>query len=172
MRFGASFEELAAFPGISEHTATLIKLCNDLVDWRENMLLEESLDGSSTEDVAAYFSKLMRNRDKECAIAIFLDGRKQKIGNAVVLSEGSLEEVEISSEKILDELTKRHASYFILAHNHPDGSLSPSFADKDTTARLIRTFSDVKKPLLEHYLITHTGVLCLLKYFQDNLMLQ
>ena len=43
------------------------------------------------------------------------------------------------------------ASYFVLAHNHPDGETKPSKSDLETTRMLRSVFSKLQMPLAEHF---------------------
>ena len=158
--------------GISAHSTTLLKLVWELGEWRAQQKMKKDLNGLDQEAAGNFFVEWFSGQQEENLIAIFLDASGRKIGGVVELAKGSLQHVAIPTVRIMEELTLRHASSFLLAHNHPDGTLVPSRADTEATEKLYRVFSVLGTPLKEHYLIAGDRYLPLITYLQDNLRLQ
>lgn len=170
--FSADFEALLAVKGISEHSATLIQLAWALGDWRDNALFARDISASDTNAVTTLLHDWFAKKETEHIVVLFLDGQGRKLGNLFVLANGSLETTRLSRRDLVTEMTKRGADSFILAHNHPNGNLKPSYADIDVTKQLYMTFGNLERPLREHYIITDDGELPLVAYLQDQLHLQ
>jgi DNA repair protein RadC len=51
---------------------------------------------------------------------------------------------------------QKRASKLIMVHNHPGGTLSPSFEDKDITDRMYQVGQFLDLPVIDHLIITET----------------
>jgi len=59
--------------------------------------------------------------------------KKYKLINAVLISEGTLDEVSAYPREIMSAVIKNNAAKIILAHNHPGGTFKPSKGDFEVT---------------------------------------
>lgn len=168
----ADYASLLECSGISEHSATLIKLVRQLEEWNNRKKLNVELNCADSDAVGRYFVEWFRGKQKESLVAIFVDAGGFKIGDAVELIQGSLDHVMVPNDRIIEEIGIRHASAFILAHNHPNRIPYASKTDLDVTKHLYRIFTDLGKPLKEHYLIAEDRFYPLVTYLQDHLRLQ
>jgi DNA repair protein RadC len=56
-------------------------------------------------------------------------------------------------------LLNANASSFVLAHNHPTGTLKPSDADIEITRNLVKGGNILEIKLLDHLIVSDTGYL-------------
>ncbi|MBR5539439.1 MAG: hypothetical protein IKU61_06025 [Clostridia bacterium] len=149
--FEASVEELCTVEGISEHTATLIKLVPAV--W-QNVAGE-------TSSKAAYpslnkLAKLMIERYEgvtvEITYLVLLDAGYHII-EIVKLEEGSVNHVRFDIRKVVEHVLRTNASMILLAHNHPGGSAIPSTADVVSTEAAAQTLATLNIDFLEHIVI-------------------
>lgn len=73
-------------------------------------------------------------------------------------SSGSASAVVIDIKLILAAAVKLNACCMIIAHNHPSGNLTSSFADRMVTVKLMQACKYFDIELLDHLIITpHDG---------------
>jgi len=73
----------------------------------------------------------------EKALLIYLDRRNRIIGSEI-LCQGSESFVAVSVREIILAVRNRDAAYFIIAHNHPGGSVQPSKGDRALVTSLMK----------------------------------
>jgi len=83
---------------------------------------------------------------------ICLDAHRRLIYPSLV-AEGSLTDISVYPRKIVEEVLKHHASYAILAHNHPSGMVKPSQNDLDATFVINRALAPLDVTLLDHIVV-------------------
>lgn len=149
--FSASVEELCTVDGVSEHTATLIKLIPAL--WR-NVAGEVRKD--ERYDSLHKLGKLMVQRFSGLTvenILLVLMDNSWHIIEIVNLGEGSVNQVSMDTRKLVEHAIRTNASMALLAHNHPNGTPIPSPEDMVTTKVVASTFRTIRVEFLEHLLI-------------------
>lgn len=118
--------------------------------------LKERLHGKrylhSSKEVEEYLIHTMRSLKKEVLTVIFLDSSHAIIDSEVV-AEGTLNVNTIYPREIIKKVLEYHAAAFILAHNHPSGSLKPSSQDIRLTKILFLLSSSMQMTLLDHIIV-------------------
>ncbi len=149
--FSASREDLCAVDGVSEHTATLLKLVPSI--WR---MAAGEVDTGMRYDSLNKLAKLLLNRYSgltvETATLVLLDGSWHII-EIIKLGEGSVNQVRMDTRKLVEHALRTNASMALLAHNHPSGTLVPSPEDLNTTKEVEQVFRSIHVEFLEHLLI-------------------
>jgi DNA repair protein RadC len=101
---------------------------------------------------------LLRGVDqRERAHVLFLDANRRYLGE-IAIGVGGVASLVLEPRKILDAGFGLGARGMILAHNHPSGDCRPSRADVAATWRLAWLGRMVDLLLLDHFIITATGV--------------
>ena len=70
------------------------------------------------------------------------------------LTEGSQSEVSVNMEQLAQVLFRYSGANFILVHNHPGGSPTPSEEDIILTQKIYSVTSPLNKFLIEHLIIS------------------
>lgn len=94
--------------------------------------------------------------DKECMIVLALDSAN-KIINKHEISKGTINRSIVSARDIMKVCIMDSAVSFILVHNHPAGSLTPSSEDKTVTSTLKQAGEILGIPMLDHVIVAKTG---------------
>jgi len=138
----ADITALCAFPGISAHTAILIKLIKDM----GALYLKESAKGktqiSCTAELLNYCKTMLGGLKDEQFCVIYLDAQNQLI-DMETLQEGIVNQAVVYPRQVLENALKQKASAMILVHNHPSGHVKPSDAD----IRLTKTIQESARML-------------------------
>lgn len=96
--------------------------------------------------------------DKENFVSLFVDKNKRLICYEVV-SSGTVDRTAVYPREIAELALRRKATYVIIAHNHPSGSLIPSEEDISMTARIAKALETLDIKLLDHIIVTDTSFL-------------
>lgn len=155
--FDAPYDDLLTVPGISEHSATLIKLI-PAISRRYAMEKNSKVTKlSSIEDIGKYLVARYLGVTEETVLLLLLDNKFGLI-DCVKVHEGSVNSSAITMRKLIETA----ASMVVLAHNHPSGVALPSSDDLFTTQQVKRAFDLVEIGMLAHIIVagdTFTNIL-------------
>ena len=159
--FDAPYDDLLTVPGISEHSATLIKLI-PAISRRYAMEKNSKVTKlSSIEDIGKYLVARYLGVTEETVLLLLLDNKFGLI-DCVKVHEGSVNSSAITMRKLIETALFKRASMVVLAHNHPSGVALPSSDDLFTTQQVKRAFDLVEIGMLAHIIVagdTFTNIL-------------
>ena len=150
--FDAPLEELMAVKGVSENTATLIKLVPQMA--RQYMISKASFEDIlvTTEKAGAFLVPFFVGERDETVYMVCMDAKK-KVLSCKRLFTGSPNISLLSVRKIVENALTYNATYVIIAHNHPSGIALPSREDIDTTIRIREALAGVDVELVDHIIV-------------------
>jgi len=151
-----SVKELMKIKGIGEAKAITITAALELGRRRQaTASLEKSVVGSSN-DIAAYLRTALKDYRHEIFAVIFLN-RANKINHFEIVSAGGITGTVADPRVILKKALEENAVSIILCHNHPSGSLKPSRADEELTAKIKEAakYFDIK--VIDHIIVSEDG---------------
>ena len=148
----APLEALKKVPGISDHSASLLRLVTELarfyqVDSAQRTEVLTSLDACGRYLVPRFFG-----RKVETVFLLCLDA-KCKVLCCREIGEGSVNAASISVRKVVEAALSANATSVMLAHNHPSGVALPSADDVQTTRRIAAALSAVEVKLIDHIVV-------------------
>ena len=148
----APLEALKKVPGISNHSASLLRLVTELarfyqVDSAQRTEVLTSLDACGRYLVPRFFG-----RKVETVFLLCLDA-KCKVLCCREIGEGSVNAASISVRKVVEAALSANATSVVLAHNHPSGVALPSADDVQTTRRIAAALSAVEVKLIDHIVV-------------------
>ncbi|MDL2232793.1 hypothetical protein LJC63_04340 [Ruminococcaceae bacterium OttesenSCG-928-L11] len=155
--FDASYELLCEVEGVSEETATYIKLISSVI--RTYMEDVSSRDNMINDIEAAknYMMSKFLGETVECLYFAGL-GNNGRVLFCKKLSEGTPETVGVAPATVVKAALRADAAKAILAHNHPYGICNPSSADVRTTSLLFDELRRVDVELVDHIIVAPDGV--------------
>jgi DNA repair protein RadC len=148
----ADVKELKEISGISDHTATFLKLMKDIVILYLEKGLEKKDLLSSPAVVYDYLRTSLKGSVDEEFKMVFLDSKNQLI-NVETLKAGTVNRSVVYPRKIVERALYNHAVGVIVAHNHPSGALQPSQEDRDITKAIREALKTVDIALLDHIIV-------------------
>ncbi len=150
--FEASPEALREIKGIGPMNVFGIKLIKAVADrYLEKRVVARDPVNNSRE-LFDYLYGTMRDRNRECFKALFLDAKNRIIG-AKTLFEGTLTASSVYPREVVRAALDQHAAALIFAHNHPSGDPSPSAEDIAVTRQLIEACRVMGITVHEHLVI-------------------
>ena len=151
-----SIKDFMKIKGIGQAKAITITASLELGRRRQARLSLEKTAISSSADIAQYLRAILKDYRHEVFMVIFLN-RANKITHFEVISEGGISGTIADPRIILKRALEENAVSIILSHNHPSGSLRPSYADEDLTHKVgeAARFFDIK--ILDHIIVSEEG---------------
>lgn len=150
--FAADAHELKKSLGISEHTAVLFKLIPQLSQkymvskWKGRPVMD-NLHSAGTYCVSLYQGVVY-----ETFTVLCLDAAKRLISSDII-SEGTVDEAHVYPRKVVEIAIRFQANAIILVHNHPGGTMMPSFSDVEITKRIHGILRAIGIALSDHIIV-------------------
>lgn len=151
--FSASTERLGKIKGIGPSTSALIKLIFTL---RKRMDIERfSLKNLKTDrigNVGNYLIEYYKDKGQEEFCLMLLDNGLRMI-DFISLSTGSVNSACIDVRALAKTALDKDASYVIISHNHPNGTLNQSNEDRAVTIQVQAALHAIGIILLDHIIV-------------------
>lgn len=150
----SSPEKIADVCHISKNTAILISLVGEINNrivfekWNQKVVL------SNTNVAGEYAISLMNNEQREKLYVICLNSTLSVI-KPVCISKGVVDSATVDVRQVVEVALKYDATSIILVHNHPGGSLKPSFSDIKFTNECINALSSIKIDINDHIIVSN-----------------
>jgi DNA repair protein RadC len=117
---------------------------------REEMEAGDALNSPGV--VRNYLQLLLRGRQQEVFMAIFLDAQ-HRVSAAEELFSGTLTQTSVYPREVVKRALHHNAAAVIFAHNHPSGVAEPSQSDQALTDALKQSLSLVDVRVLDHFIV-------------------
>jgi len=144
--------ELQEVPGIGPINMLGIKLIKAVSD----RFLAKKVIGksaiSNSRDLYTYLNGAIRDKTRECFMAIFLDS-KNRVLAMDTLFEGTLTASGVYPREVIRAALQHRAAALIFAHNHPSGEPRPSAEDVAVTRQLVFAGRVMGMTVHEHLII-------------------
>lgn len=150
--FDADLEDLKDVEGINESSAILLKMIPYLA--REYISSDsKKIYLNNYKAVYAYFKKQFFGEKKEKIRIVCLDNKLRLVAGKVI-AEGSPGGVAVNIKSIVEYTCQNKCGNIIIAHNHPNGSVTPSDEDIKSTAKVYIALKNVGFNLLDHIIVS------------------
>ena len=111
----------------------------------------------SPEHAVNVMREFLSEMDREYLCIVNLDVRQRPI-NFNVVAIGSTTSCQVPIQNVMKAAILSNAAGIILMHNHPSGSVSPSFEDHDITQRIIAAGQVIGIPCVDHVIVAGNRV--------------
>ena len=103
-----------------------------------------------------FIRDVLPDNSREHFLALYLDGANQ-VASFSVISTGTANSSLVHPREVFQRAVLVGAQAFLVAHNHPSGSLTPSREDLDVTQRLSKAGELMGIKLLDSLIVTASG---------------
>ena len=148
----AEYDDLITVDGVSEHTATFLKLIPQAARYYQSKKLEERKEFATLQDIGDYLVGKYVGVVKETVYMLLLDNKRSLISCEKV-HEGSVNSAAISVRKMAETALKKRAAAVVIAHNHPEGLAIPSPDDLLITKSLRAALMTLEIEFVDHFII-------------------
>ena len=149
----ASKTDLMQVEGIGNRAATLLAMMVPMFRMYEQEKLTPRLCLGNYGDLAAYCRTLFLGAGVEQFYVLCLDA-KLNLLSAVLLSQGTPSEVSVQPRMVVQELIRRNAMGAVICHNHPSGSVTPSYEDVRLTQEIQHILESMSIRLYDHIVVS------------------
>ena len=156
--FAASEADFCAIHGMGQ--AKYVQM-QAVLEMSRRALGEEMSSGdalNSPRAVKEYLQLLLRSRQQEVFMVIFLDAQHRVVANEE-LFQGTLTQTSVYPREVVKRALFHNAAAVILAHNHPSGVAEPSQSDRMLTDALKQALALIDVRVLDHFIVAGSGCL-------------
>lgn len=131
----AGFEALMAVPGMDEESAILISSIKGM--FRMYLESKETGEDVTLQSLSNHYQNQIGFDVAETMIVTCFD-TNHKVRREFKITNNSPTHVDVKVNTVISEIIKTKADFAVIAHNHPNGALSPSDADKNYCATVFK----------------------------------
>ncbi len=151
--FDASQEELCQFHGMGATKYSQLMAVKELGRrYLNNHFHQDHLNLDSSQLVLDYLRYELQGETQEVFAVLCLDSQLRKL-HFKKLFFGSTNFCSISIKQTLRYAIQQHASFIVIAHNHPFGEVQPSVEDIEMTQQLKQACECVEIKLIDHIIV-------------------
>ncbi|HXS56615.1 MAG TPA: DNA repair protein RadC [Hanamia sp.] len=151
-----SMKELTTIKGIGEARAITLMAALELGRRRNNSFILDKKRLVSTNDLANFLKASLKDYSYEVFAVVFLN-RANKVKHFEVMSKGGMTNTIVDPRIIFLKALEVQATSMVLCHNHPSGSLRPSRADEELTAKLKNAGKLLDIKVVDHLIVSDEG---------------
>lgn len=151
----ASKEDLVQVDGVGNTTASFIASLKHFFYAYNAGKINSFSKITNVKEAVEYTEKLFKGKNIEEFYIICIDGANN-VKVCENISTGSANKANVDIKKVVEIVYKSNATNVIIAHNHPDGTSRPSFADDKLTKAILTTLALSNINLLDHIIISKT----------------
>lgn len=155
--FDADTKALQEIDGISKNSAIFLKMIPQVCKRYVNEEYK-SLRLTDAGEIAQFAIKEFSEADHEMLKMAFLDNNCGLIA-CVDISKNDGNSLILDKKRIIQLSTMYHSAYMILMHNHLNGDVTPSFAEKVSVQTLNGFFRKLNLALMDSIIVSGTKTL-------------
>lgn len=151
----ASPNELSKVKGVGE--ATVYHLTSYLKIFKLYNLkrIQDRVKVNNSNEIVKHFASLIRNERVEKSIVLIIDDNYEVKRKQVLELSNTASKIEIDFNQCYNLFAgNEHCKYIVLLHNHPSGTVYPSFNDNNLTEAFYGRFRVLGKILLDHIIVS------------------
>jgi DNA repair protein RadC len=154
----ASIDELRAVPGIGTVTPVALQI----IKAAATLYLQQESETKDSLADPAHLASFWRMRIGASANEVFevgyLDSGYRLLRNGVdTLEEGTIDRAAVYPRRVIEAALRRGAFAVVLAHNHPNGTVTPSEQDKILTRAIVLAAETVSVRVVDHLIVSVEG---------------
>lgn len=153
--------------GITENTATLLKLIPDLTRIYYDDRFNNKSKRIDTSNLCDYFRYKFLGRTVEHLHLLLMDGKYNEVYSGII-SKGTLTAANVPIRKIIELAVFYNAQYAVIAHNHLSGIALPSKSDLYATKDVFEALKLIDIKLLDHIIIADEDATSLIDSIYAN----
>lgn len=153
MLLNSSLHEMQQFHGIGSSKYTQLMAVKELGRrYISQQLQQQQLNVKNSAQLIDYLRFEFLGETREVFAVLCLDAELRKLCFKKLFF-GSINSCEISINQILRFALQHHATFLVIAHNHPFAHASPSCQDQQLTQHLIQACKLIEIELIDHCII-------------------
>jgi DNA repair protein RadC len=124
-----------------------------------NLYLQQRAEGAivlaSSDALKAFWRSRLGGLRNEVFEVAYLDSASRLMRDGVeVLEQGTVDRAAVYPRRVMEAALQRGAAALVVAHNHPNGNVSPSEQDKVLTKALVLAATALQVKLVDHLIVS------------------
>lgn len=166
--FNAPYEELISVRGMGAHSAFLIRTVSQIRQQSREWRGGTGICLDSIGKLSKYGKALFEGMTEEAVYAVLLDSQLCLV-DCVCLAYGACSDAEVRLFDIASCASVRRSTAAVIFHNHPEGTLDVSEADRDFMARTVELFAMRGIEVIEHIVVAGDTCVAQMQGTHDNI---
>lgn len=154
----ASPEELRRVPGIGVNASALLSLMPQLMGYYQRDGMRERPVLRNLMQAGNYCKTLFYGKKTEQFYLICLNAQGQLI-SPVLLHEGTIDETVVYPRHVVEAALRYNAHAVLISHNHPGGTLTPSYGDYVSTRVVMEALAAIEVSVIDHIIVAEGEVM-------------
>jgi DNA repair protein RadC len=151
-----SIKDLMSIKGIGTARAVTLVAALELGRRRHSSLILDKKRVRTSNELAEFLKASLKDHPYEVFAVVFLN-RSNKIKHFEIISKGGLTHTIVDPRIVFLKALEVQATSLVLCHNHPSGSLRPSRADEEITAKLKSAGKLLDINVIDHLIVSDEG---------------
>ena len=120
---------------------------------------EEATVLASPESLKSFWRSRLGGLRNEVFEVAYLDSACRLMRNGVeTLEEGTVDRAAVYPRRVAEAALRRGAAALVVAHNHPNGNVTPSEQDKVLTRALVLAATTLQIKVMDHLVVSADAV--------------
>lgn len=150
--FNASYDELISVEGVGDSTATFILMLRSLITIFNGNAIDQAKLLLSVDALGEMAASALIGEPKESVMLMYI--KNKRVINTKILSKGGTRDVMFDRSEMIRKALETSCDMIAVAHNHPDGSVTPSVDDYRTYYNLNTLVENMKLRLFEFFIVS------------------
>ncbi|MDR2812842.1 MAG: DNA repair protein RadC [Puniceicoccales bacterium] len=158
--FDASIDELAQIKGMGTVAPVAVQMIKSFAEiyLRENIPTNQCIINNYEQLEKFWRLRLGSLRNEVFEVALLNTHLGLLKDGVIRLEEGVVNRTNAYPRKIMEYALQKHASAFIIAHNHPSGSVWPSDNDRILTRKIEEAAESLELYFIDHVIVAHREI--------------
>lgn len=149
--FEATYDELLSVEGVGRASAIFILMIGSFIRIYNDKKSIESNEPFSVDYLGKFATKKLMYEQNECTLLIFI--KNKRIIESKILSKGDKHSVLLDSNALIRRALELSCDMISIAHNHPNGTLTPSVDDYRTLFTTNTIAQNMRVQLYEYFIV-------------------
>jgi DNA repair protein RadC len=151
----APIEELRAVAGIGDVTPVGLKIIRSAASLYLQQSAEDTEVLADPQRLSEFWRMRIGSLPNEVFQVAYLNSGYRLLRDGVdQLEEGTVDRAAVYPRRVIESALRRSAAAIVLAHNHPNGNISPSEQDKLLTRAIVLAAETVHLKVLDHLIVS------------------
>jgi DNA repair protein RadC len=151
----ASVSDLQQTPGIGEVAPVALRVIREAASLYLQQRAEEATVLASPESLKSFWRSRLGGLRNEVFEVAYLDSASRLMRNGVeTLEEGTVDRAAVYPRRVAEAALRRGAAAIVVAHNHPNGNVTPSEQDKVLTRALVLAATTLQIKVIDHLVVS------------------
>lgn len=151
----APLEDLRQIRGLGQVTPVALRVIREAANLYLQQVAEERTSLLAPDTLYQFWRSRLGGLQNEVFEVAYLDSAYNLLRDGVeTLTEGTVDRAAVYPRRVVEAALRRGATAVVVAHNHPNGNVSPSEQDKTLTRALVLAAETVQIKVVDHLVVS------------------